>query len=335
VPNPDPSDPWPARNADGSEQLPFTDFIFSGAVGVSAQGLPRVGVVRSPGNYSITPINYSANNVIELELDMDIAIDALGVSFSSNANAFKFLDLAAWGVDTVTVYLNGETIVANWARPGGPVFFGILSFQSRDLPTDRRIVYPQGETILIVPGSSDSGSTGNNSATLNVEIGATGELGSLNIKDNLSRGRGYEDQSILVIKNTDLDGVQGSGAIITKVRSTHWPDQDVSSCIVGDGNDNVANAQKYCCEIESLTPNDWPQGANRCAPDGVFQVGRPEEWPRQCPDGYEYAPADDGLSCQKCTQGTSSFDPTQDPSNCPGNGVGCQKCCEDAGVFCP
>ena len=83
-----------------------------------------------------------------------------------------------------------------------------------------------------------------------------------------------------------------------------------------------------------MTPGDWPQGANRCAPDGVFQVGRPEEWPRQCPDGYEYAPADDGLSCQKCTQGTSSFDPTQDPSNCPGNGVGCQKCCEDAGVFC-
>jgi hypothetical protein len=40
------------------------------------------------------------------------------------------------------------------------------------------------------------------------------------------------------------------------------------------------------------------------------------------------------LSCQKCTQGTSSFDPTQDPSNCPGNGVGCQKCCEEAGVLC-
>ena len=335
VPNPDPAEPWPARNADGSEQNPFTDFIFSGAVGVSAQGMPRIGVVRSPGNYSITPINYSANNVIELELDMPIAIDALGVTFSSDANAFKFLELAAWGVDTVTIYLNGETIVATWASPGGPVFFGILSFQSRDLPTDRRIVYPQGETILIVPGSSDSGSTGNTSATLNVEIGALGaELRSLNIKDNLSRGRGYEDQSILVIKDTDLGGVEGSGAIICQVRTTHWPDEDVSTCIVPEqGKEDVA--RQYCCFEDSLTGKDWAGGEGRCASLAQYNVARPEEWPQHCPDGFEYAPGDDGLFCKKCATGTSTFDPALSPANCPADGVGCQKCCEDPGVSCP
>lgn len=335
VPNPDPTEPWPARNADGSEQNPFTDFIFSDAVGVSAQGLTRVGVVRSPGNYSITPINYSANNVIQLELDLPIAIDALGTTFSSDANAFKFLELAAWGVDTVTIYLNGETIVATWASPPGPNFQGILFFQSRDLPIDRRIVYPQGETILIVPGSNDSGSTGNTSATLNAEIGAlAAELRSLNLKDNISRGRGYEDQSILVIKDTDLGGVPGSGAIITIVRTTHWPDEDVSTCIVPEqGKEDVA--RQYCCFEDSLTGKDWAGGEGRCASLAQYNVARPLEWPQHCPDGFEYAPGADGLFCKKCATGTSTFDPTLNPANCPADGVGCQKCCEDPGVSCP
>jgi len=332
VPNPDPNEPWPARNADGSEQNPFTDFIFSGSVGGSAQGLPRVGVVRSPGNYSITPINYSVDQLVEFTLQNDVSIDATLISFTGDANEAIFQRVPG----VCTIYLDGESMrcttrqgnVGGWA---GSFIFG----DRRDLPEDRRRVYSAGDQLLVLPRWDDNASTGNTSATLNVEIGAlAAELTSLNLQDNLSRGRGYEDQSILVIKNTDLGGVPGSGAIICQVRTTHWPDEDVSTCIVPEqGKEDVA--RQYCCFEDSLTGKDWAGGEGRCASLAQYNVARPLEWPQHCPDGFEYAPGADGLFCKKCATGTSTFDPTLNPANCPADGVGCQKCCEDFGVSCP
>ena len=332
VPNPDPAEPWPARNADGSEQFPFTDFIFSEGVGVSEQGLSRLGVVRTPGNYSITPSNYSVDQLVELTLQNDVSIDAISISFTGDANEAIFQRVPG----VCTIYLDGESMRCSTRQGNVGGWAGVFTFGTgRDLPEDRRRVYSAGETMLVLPRWDDNASTGNTSATLNVEIGALdAELRSLNLKDNLSRGRGYEDQSLLVIKNTDLGGVQGSGAIITTVRSTHWPDEDVSTCIVPEqGKEDVA--RQYCCFEDSLTGKDWAGGEGRCASLAQYNVARPLEWPQHCPDGFEYAPGDDGLFCKKCATGTSSFDPTLNPDNCPVDGVGCQKCCEDPGVSCP
>ena len=324
MPNPDPSEPWPARNADGSEQNPFE--VVTGSESV-ADG------IRAQGTYFPQYEVYDPDTAVECALGVQVNVDDMFVMVTVPDGA----RIPSNGV----AYSRTETLVYTSDNPFP--FFGpgpaVLNVSRRPQPPPREQISPP-DSILIF----SSLPTGNSSADIEVTIdadrsvcqvpqGCAGEQG-INLKNNNSRGRNYTDGSIFVVRNDNLGGGERTGALIFRVRSTHWPDQDVSSCIVGDGNDNVANAQKYCCEIESLTPSDWPQGANRCAPDGVFQVGRPEEWPRQCPDGYEYAPADDGLSCQKCTQGTSSFDPTQDPSNCPGNGVGCQKCCEEAGVLC-
>jgi hypothetical protein len=329
VPNPDPTEPWPARNADGSEQLPFTDFIFNESLGQSAEGEARVGFIRTPGSYAITPVNYSADKLLELTLQSDVSIDATSISFTGAANEALFQRVPG----VCTIYLNGESMRCTTRQGNVGGWAGTFTFQ-RDLPRNRRIVYSAGEEMLVLPRWDDSGSTGNTSATLNVEIAATGALGSLNIKDNLSRGRGYEDQSILVIKDTDLGGVEGSGAIITIVRTTHWPDEDVSTCIVPEqGKEDVA--RQYCCFEDSLTGKDWAGGEGRCASLAQYNVARPLEWPQHCPDGFEYAPGDDGLFCKKCATGTSSFDPTLNPDNCPVDGVGCQKCCEDPGVSCP
>ena len=326
VPNLDPSEPWPARNADGSEQNPFEVVMGAAAPDVD---------IREQGTYFPQYDVYQPDTAVELTID---PAQPLGIGATTLRLSIP---------DGYTVPSNGyiysrtETIVYSWDG----VDQNLPSGQVVTLNLTRRPANPAREVISGSVFVFSSLPTGNSSADIEVTIdadlsvcqvpqGCAGEQG-INLKNNNSRGRNYTDGSIFVVRNDNLGGSERTGALIFTIRSTHWPDQDVSSCIVGDGNDNVANAQKYCCEIESLTPSDWPQGANRCAPDGVFQVGRPEEWPRQCPDGYEYSPADDGLSCQKCAQATSSFDPTQDPSTCPGNGVGCQKCCEDVGVFCP
>lgn len=322
VPNPDPSEPWPARNADGSEQNPFEVQMGALAVGGRIRG----------ANLTVSP----SYQVYEPGALIACTYNGGGAAFTSEMTQnFRLsspgVDFRTLGIIPITgiAYTAQETLEYTMNEPamGGATF----TVSRRPVSAgDTRVAINDGDSVFIFT----SGSTGNSSADLEIMTAADRSISSINVKDSNSRGRNYTDNSIFVVINDNLGGGERTGALIFTTRSTHWPDQDVSSCIVGDGNDNVANAQQYCCEIESLTPGDWPQGANRCAPDGVFQVGRPEEWPRQCPDGYEYAPADDGLSCQKCTQGTSSFDPTQDPSNCPGNGVGCQKCCEDAGVFC-
>lgn len=320
VPNPDPSEPWPARDADGSEQNPFEVQMGALAVGERIRG---ASLTESPSYQVYDPgalidCTYTGGAPFISDRTSGFIITSPGVNFLT--------DIPSTGI----AYTAQETLEYQ-LEDAGPV--GRASFVLSRRPVsagDTREAINDGDSVFIFT----SGPTGNSTADLEITTAADRSISSINVKDSNSRGRNYTDNSIFVVINDNLGGGERTGALIFTTRSTHWPDQDVSSCIVGDGNDNVANAQKYCCEIESLTPSNWPQGANRCAPDGVFQVGRPEEWPRQCPDGYEYSPADDGLSCQKCTQGTSSFDPTQDPSNCPGNGVGCQKCCEDAGVFC-
>ena len=319
VPNPDPSEPWPARNADGSEQNPFEVQMGAATVGGRIRGanltVSPSYQVYEPG--ALIACTYSGFAPFGQDDTQNFMISSQGVDFETA--------IPSSGI----AYTAQETL--EYTMPEPMVGGARLTVTRRPVSAgDSRGEIPVGANVFIFT----SGPTGNSSADLEIMTAADRSISSINLKDSNSRGRNYTDNSIFVVINDNLGGGERTGALVFTTRSTHWPDQDVSSCIVGDGNDNVANAQKYCCEVENLTPGDWPQGANRCAPDGVFQVGRPEEWPRQCPDGYEYAPADDGLSCQKCTQGTSSFDPTQDPSNCPGNGVGCQKCCEDAGVFC-
>jgi hypothetical protein len=317
VPNPDPTEPWPARNADGSEQNPFEDDLFG------AESTP-VGI-RTAGTYFPSYDVYEPGTVVSCELVSDFAADATTLVLSVPDGGV----IPANG----TMYFIHETLAYTFDNAGNDIIGPVnvtLNVTRRGEPPDREALDNGTECLIF-----NSQPTGNTSADIQVSIEANRAAEGINLKNNLSRGRGYTDRSIFVVNNENLGGsVARGGALIFSVRSTHWPDEDVSTCIVPEeGKENVA--REYCCFEDSLTGKDWSGGEGRCASLGQYQVARPEEWPQHCPDGFEYAPGADGLFCKKCGTGTSTFDPTLNPANCPADGVGCQKCCEDPGVSCP
>jgi hypothetical protein len=265
------------------------------------------------------------------------------VAFGSDSTVLQ-INVPAGGVipPNGTAYFSHERV--GYTSPAGtgdiigPVNVSFFNITRRGQPPVREN-QPEGTECLIF----NSQPTGNSSAEIEVSIEANGDVcprrgcdeEGITLKTNLSRGRGYTDNSIFVVHNENLGGsVARGGALIFTARSTHWPDEDVSTCIVPEqGKEDVA--RQYCCFADSLTGKDWSEGEGRCASLAQYNVARPDEWPQHCPDGFEYAPGDDGLFCKKCATGTSTFDPTLNPANCPADGVGCQKCCEDLGVSCP
>jgi len=329
VPNSDPTAPWPQRNADGSEQNPVNNLMHQGPI---LQPLRAEGMYVSPAYQNVLQSNWvtqSGNGYVSQPL--------MVTDNTLTAN----VDVPILGSSGGTIYFNGEDMTyANWIYnpvTQTTVFNGLV----RQLPVANRIPREINDQVLILTGAP----TGNNSADIVVTVDALGQISDngVNLKTNLSRGSNFTNFLditpdvdnvfiMFIVMNTELGGIPGSGAVFIQFLITHWPDEDVSSCLISGLSED---AKQYCCFEDSLTPIDWPGGAGRCASLAEYGVARPLEWVQNCPPGYEYTPGADGLFCTKCNTSTSSFDPTVDPVNCPANGVGCQKCCEDAGISCP
>jgi len=336
----DPNSPWPLLNASGAEEGPFLGFPdFNSAVPAT---------YRTAGVYTSYD-NYRPNQIATVRIN--------------NLNA------AAWPVDATEV----DVVVLNNSPVEVPPSSGTLWFQketiqysgvqvvnaanklykltglTRNLPQGQRAAMPFPATAILTTGPP----TGNNSASLSITVAADRSVPpfgpqpgpGIALVSNLSRGSNYSSEGIgnfiggaeatfFLIPNSYLGGLEHGGCAFFIVALTSWPDEDVTTCIVAEDPSKIDIARQYCCFKDSLTADDWAGGAGRCAALAQYSVGRPFEWAQHCPDGYEYAPGADGLFCKKCGSGTSTFDPTVNPTNCPANGVGCQKCCEDPGVQC-
>ena len=321
VPNADPNAPWPAVDANGAEVNPF--IIEEEFAGAEASDL-----IRAAGNYTPDYTNYEAQNVLALPLAAIFPVTMVQtLTLGINGNIpNNWADIPNSG----TLYIHGESIqYANKIVEGGQTYG--LGPLTRALPQAQRTEKAAGENAIVLIGAG----TGNTSASITAGVAADRSATAWNLETNLSRGQGFTDNSVLVVPNSNLGGTNANGGVtLVEIRTTHWPDADVSSCIVAEDESKIDVARQYCCFNDTLTPDDWAGGAGRCASLAQYSVARPGEWAQHCPDGYEYSPGNDGLFCKKCGTGTSTFDPTVNPANCPANGVGCQQCCENPGVLC-
>ena len=322
VPNANAAAPWPAVAANGAEVNPF--IVLEEFAGAEASDM-----IRAAGNYKPDYTNYEAQNVLILPLPANFPVDLIeSIALGINGNIpNNWADIPNSG----TLYIHGESIQYATKFVLGGQIYG-LGALTRALPQAQRTVKAAGQDrVIILIGSG----TGNTSATITAGVAANRSASAWNLETNMSRGRGFTDHSWLVVPNSNLGGTNANGGVtLVSIRSTHWPDEDVTSCIVAEDESKIDVARQYCCFNDALTPDDWASGGGRCAAFAQYSVARPGEWAHHCPDGYEYSPGNDGLFCQKCGTGTSTFDPAVNPANCPANGVGCQQCCEDPGVLC-
>ena len=160
-----------------------------------------------------------------------------------------------------------------------------------------------------------------------------------------SRGQSYTDYSFILLENTqmggDVQGGEGSGGALVQIRTTSWPDLDTSSCVMSSPN-FPENTQTYCCNTGFITGSDWIHGEGRCAPLAMYNTTYSLKHPQHCPAGYVYDTqginGPDGLSCKRCDESTTSYDPDISPSanqcTAGNSGIGCQKCCEGQGRTC-
>ena len=326
VPNANADAPWPAVDASGAEVNPF--IVTEEFAGAEASDL-----IRSAGNYKPEYTNYEAQNVLKFLIAKDLSVTEVQLitlkGKTPNNPPEDWDKIPASG----TVFIHGESIqYASKKVLDNGATYG-LGALTRALPQAQRTAktVDKKHNIIVLIGAG----TGNTSATITAGIAANRSATAWNLETNLSRGRGFTDNSILVVPNSNLGGTNANGGVaLVKIRTTHWPDEDVSSCIVAEDESKIDIARQYCCFNDTLTQDDWSNGAGRCAALALYSVARPGEWAQHCPDGYEYSPGNDGLFCKKCKSGTSTFDPTVNPANCPANDVGCQQCCEDPGVLC-
>ena len=322
VPNSDPNAPWPERNADGSEENPFTSIE-------DMDGLVQAPI-RVPGRWVVEYENFLQSQLIAPIILSTALLKAEDGELFATYDGPVQLNPTSSG----TIYILGETIKYTsvrdgWFNPQGDTVYRFAI--TRELPIEDRVDHEEFEELNAVDEYSYP--TGNTSAGIAITVDNLGQVFNYNInfETNVSRGMGFENDSLLIVQNTEMGGVPGSGAVIINIKTTHWPDEDVSSCILSGLS---ANVKEYCCFQDNLTPSDWTGGAGRCASLAQYGVARPGEWVQNCPPGYEYTPGVDGLFCTKCKNNTSSFDPTVETDNCPVNGVGCQKCCDNPGILC-
>jgi hypothetical protein len=336
VPDPDSINPFPLR-LNGLEVSPFELIFGQNAV---------IDGIRQDGDYPITPTNYEEDQVIQLilgSLFTDVA-DAISIS-KEGLSQEQWEKVPSAG----TVYVNGESINYNsklsWDVVGPNVSLG-WNPDNRPLRSDLRVDHVAGESayIFLTPASPDQ------TASLNITVNADRSISSDDIKFSGEggldrRGSGYVNGSYLVVQNSVLappGGAAGDygGCVVMRIQTMRWPDADIDTCVAGSTN-FPTNTSKYCCHTGFLTPSDWPYGEGRCAPMADYQNSPTGEYAQHCPYGFEYDPEGmlkDGLTCKQCESGTTSFDPTLAPSDpiCGAgqSGVGCQKCCEDAGRDC-
>jgi len=333
VPDPDSNNPFPLR-VDGLEVSPF-NLIFG-------EGTVSNGIRQDGEYYSITPTNYEEDQVVQLTIASDFTTGDEGIAF--NKADLTGLTQEQWEnvPPTGTFYVNGESInyttKSSWSDGGQNV---TLSFPDgvRALSLDLRTPHAAGENayIFLTPASPDQ--TASLSITVNAERSISPDI-KFSSESLDSRGSGYVNGSYLVVQNSDLGGVQYSGCVVMQIQTMRWPDADIDTCVAGSTS-FPTNTSRYCCHTGFLTPSDWPYGEGRCAPMADYQNSLMGEYAQHCPYGFEYDPEGmlkDGLMCKQCESGTTSFDSTLAPSDpiCDAgqSGVGCQKCCEDAGRDC-
>jgi hypothetical protein len=319
VPNANADAPWPEVDASGAEVNPF--IVTEEFAGAEASDL-----IRSAGNYKPEYTNYEAQNVLIIPLTVSFAVRQDLITLGTRNEPPNWDKIPASG----TVFMNGERIQYASKRIIDFKYY-VLGSLTRALPQAQRTAKAAGKKAIVLIGAG----TGNTSATITAGVDADRSATAWNLETNLSRGRGFTDNSKLVVPNSNLGGTNVNGGItLVTIRTTHWPDEDVSSCIVAEDESKIDIARQYCCFNDTLTQDDWSNGGGRCAALALYSVARPGEWAQYCPVGYEYSQGNDGLFCKKCKTGTSTFDPAVNPANCPANGVGCQQCCEDPGVLC-
>ena len=329
VPDPDSNNSFPLRR-DGLEVTPFNLIFGEGTVPDS---------IREESEHTRTPTNYEEDQVVQLTIASDFTTAATAINFSKNG-----LTQEQWEnvPPTGTFYVNGESInyttKSSWSDGGQNV---TLSFPDgvRALSLDLRTPHAAGENayIFLTPASPDQ--TASLSITVNAERSISPDI-KFSSESLDSRGSGYVNGSYLVVQNSDLGGVQYSGCVVMQIQTMRWPDADIDTCVAGSTS-FPTNTSRYCCHTGFLTPSDWPYGEGRCAPMADYQNSLMGEYAQHCPYGFEYDPEGmlkDGLMCKQCESGTTSFDSTLAPSDpiCDAgqSGVGCQKCCEDAGRDC-
>ena len=315
MPNLDPTAPWPERNADEIEQNPF-------AIGEDFAVSVRAGI-RLEGTYIPEYQTFLPSQIVDFRLSQPF------LSTDIILTARNPINNGPQPPSTGTIYFLGESMTYTSAFFQGANDEYLFAGLARQLPAALRTDHAAGENLLLVNGTP----TGNTSAGFIVTVNAQREVTEANLQTNLSRGSNFENNSVISVSNSELGGSQAAGgAIFIQIKTTHWPDKDVSTCLISGLSED---AKQYCCFRDSFTKANWVGGAGRCASLAQFGVARPGERAQNCPSGYEYTPGADGLFCTKCKTNTSSFDPTLNPANCPANGVGCQKCCEDPGISCP
>jgi len=340
VPDPDSNNSFPLR-VDGLEVSPFNLIFGEGIVPDS---------IRQESEHTRTPTNYEEDQVVQLTIASDFTIgNNFGIAFSKAG--LTDLTQEQWeNVPSIgTVYVNGESINYHtklpWDAAQNTVSLSFLidGVSGRELPNDgARTVHAAGESayIFLTPASPDQ--TASLSITVNADRSISPDIKFSGEGGLDSRGSGYTNGSYLVVQNSDLGGGQAfGGCVVMQIQTMRWPDADIDTCVAGSTS-FPANTSRYCCHTGFLTPSDWPYGEGRCAPMADYQNSLMGEYAQHCPYGFEYDPEGmlkDGLMCKRCESGTTTtFDSTLAPSDpiCDAgqSGVGCQKCCEDAGRDC-
>ena len=237
---------------------------------------------------------------------------------------------------------------------------GFIQFtiSGRSLAQDKRITRVADgnspDSLIIVRDDDDEGDSVMRKAKLTVNLAENSTV-PISIDDDdfnvffeeeqypESRGQSYTDYSFILLENTLMGGElgDGSGGALVQIRTTSWPDLDTSSCVMSSTS-FPENTQTYCCNTGFLTRSDWIHGEGRCAPLAMYNTTYSLKHPQHCPAGYVYDTqginGPDGLSCKRCDESTTSYDPDISPSanqcTAGNSGIGCQKCCEGQGRTC-
>jgi hypothetical protein len=357
-PSSDLNDPWPAADADtGIEVFPF---VLPGADSpCSSWSRVRSGpystLFRTQGVY--TPPYRVFTDVVEHTTNASYSFGAAGGAAPNNVinlistqglrqtNGFVFMSDYQFSYASVNsaqrrlegvVWLGLSELPAGSARPG-QIPSGCIAVQFQE-----------------------SRNVDNNSASFQVTVEGQGQISSepwtgLTLtNDSQARGRGYINNSYIQIFNSDLQspeniGGERAGCIYFQIKTTTWPDRDVSSCVLSTSS---GASNLYCCGNNFLTPDTWGNLSDRCNPPASY--ARPAEaggqFPQLCPSGYVFDPVqadddDDGrLPCRKCENNTTSWNPAQLTAGigprgylanppCSTTGNGCQKCCGETNTW--
>ena len=315
VKNPD-GGPWPMRNAATNlYEHPFMDKANAAVFNQAATGRTNSTYTDVPHtiftDLALAQLNGVAGlnaTSIVLKADMEGTFQAGHVYLKNGTNA-KTFNVTSFTTDSNGLVTLTGAYVGGFREGPFPANTMVMQFQNQITSTSRLSL------DVVVANKAINVSTG------------------VSLTNDLLRGEGIPDNAAVRILNSDLSatGVQGLGASIIGLRTTTWPDRDITTCVIA-----AADTEKYCCANGDVTPENYAAGAGRCAPLARYGTCGPTcSNPQVCPAGYKFVGGDPyGLVCQKCEQGTSSYDPTIVPANCPANGIGCRKCCEEDDILC-